>query len=403
MVGWTGRQLTAEHMPTSCETRSMLPWAPRQDGLGLYLHVPFCSAICHYCNFNRGLDDAALRARYVDALQAEIYAAADGSRVDSIYFGGGTPSLLEPAQIRSLLRACSDAFVLAPATEITLEANPESVTPSWLAAVREAGVNRLSMGVQSFDDAELRRLGRLHSAARARMAVAEARDAGFRNISLDLMMWLPEQDLSGWLANVDALIEASPEHASLYLLEIYPNAPLRDAMVRQKWHTAPDDVAADMYLEGMARLESAGYQQYEISNVAREGHFAWHNVKYWTDGEWNGFGAGAHGTRHGVRTRNVSATGDYIGRIEAGRSACAERRPLSSADALAEALMMGLRLCGGVDVPRLGTRYDCDIMAHFGESLAPFLQAGLVTFDGRRLALTREGLLLANEILSVFV
>ncbi|HEX7137531.1 MAG TPA: coproporphyrinogen-III oxidase family protein, partial [Vicinamibacterales bacterium] len=190
--------------------------------LGLYLHIPFCSAICNYCNFNRGLFDADLKGRYVDALAAEIERAvppADMAVADTIYFGGGTPSLLEPDEIGRLIVACRERFTVAADAEVTMEANPETVTTARLSAFRRAGVNRLSFGVQSFRDDELLRLSRLHGATRARDAYGEARAAGFDNISLDLMMWLPAQPVDHWLQSVDAAITLGPEHLSLYLLE----------------------------------------------------------------------------------------------------------------------------------------------------------------------------------------
>jgi oxygen-independent coproporphyrinogen-3 oxidase len=369
----------------------------------VYLHVPFCSAICSYCNFNRGLADAVLQRRYVEALRHEIAAYADGSPVDTIYFGGGTPSLLAPSEVAGLLDACAAAFTVQPDAEITLEANPESATFEHLRDLARAGVNRLSLGVQSFDDGELARLGRLHSADDARRAYSNARRAGFENVSLDLMMWLPGQDVQAWLRNVEALIALEPEHASLYLLEIYPNSPLRDDMARQGWQSAPDEVAADMYLDGLARLDAAGYVQYEISNVARHGRFSRHNVKYWTDGEWLGLGCGAHGTRARVRWRNVPGTVDYVAAMATGRSVRAEERHLSPADALAEAAFMGLRLSGGVDVRALDARYGCDMMSRFGGELARCAAAGLLEIDRDGVRLTRGGMLLANEVLAVFV
>ena len=232
------------------------------------------------------------------------------TRADTIFFGGGTPSLLEPGEVRAIIEGCRDAFAVSADAEVTLEANPETVTPERLEGFRAAGVNRLSFGVQSFRDEELQRLSRLHSAARAREAFGMARAAGFDNVSLDLMMWLPQQSVANWLVSVEGLIGIGPEHASLYLLEIYPNAPLRDAMARGQWSVAPDEDAAEMYLQGMALLDEAGYEQYEISNVARPGRESRHNVKYWTDEEWHGFGCGAHSTRKGVREKNVASTSE---------------------------------------------------------------------------------------------
>ena len=374
--------------------------------LGLYLHIPFCSAICNYCNFNRGLFDAALKARYVAALEAEIRGAANRARpdaADTIFFGGGTPSLLEPEDVGALIRACRESFDLRADAEVTLETNPETSTPARLEAFRAAGVTRICFGVQSFRDAELRRLGRLHSAARAQAAVGEARAAGFDNVSLDLMMWLPQQSADDWRESVEALVALGPEHASLYLLELYPNAPLKEEMARAGWSLAPDDDAAEMYLWSLARLETAGYVQYEISNVARPGRASRHNLKYWTDGEWLGFGCGAHSTRGGVRWKNVAATADYIDRVAAGASPVAERRPGSPRERVEDALFTGLRLTAGVDILQVGRTYGIDVWDVFGGALAPFVAAGVLLRDGHTLRLTREGMLVANEVMAAFV
>jgi oxygen-independent coproporphyrinogen III oxidase len=400
--------------------------------LGLYVHVPFCSAICNYCNFNRGLFDADLKARYVEALVAEIEQAGlpactttptranlnacdttrpdgvqafrpAGGSADTIFFGGGTPSLLEPDEIGRIIGACRRAFALAPDSEITLEANPESVSDARLAAYRAAGVNRVSIGVQSFRPDELQRLSRLHSADRARAAFAEARAAGFDNISLDLMMWLPQQRLSEWLESIDAAIALGPEHLSLYMLEVYPNAPLRDEMARARWSQAPDDDVAAMYLAAMERLDAAGYAQYEISNVARPGRRSRHNLKYWTDQEWLGFGCGAHSTRGGTRWKNVSSTTEYIESVQRGSRLAVDVHQLTAAEQLGDALFTGLRLVDGIDVNAIQTRYGVDVWRRFGPDLEPFLEAGYLRRDGHRLSLTRQGMLLAHEVMAVFV
>ena len=393
--------------------------------LGLYLHVPFCSAICNYCNFNRGLFDPVLKARYVEALVAEIRRAglktcattttaddvAGGARsaptqsveADTIYFGGGTPSLLEPDEVARIIAACGQAFDVSPDREVTLEANPESVTEERLAAYRAAGVNRLSFGVQSFHDDELKRLSRLHGADRARAAYAEARRAGFDNVSLDLMMWLPAQRVEQWLASIDAAIALAPEHVSLYLLEIYPNAPLKDEMARAQWSQAPDDDAATMYLTAMERLDAAGYEQYEISNVARPGRRSRHNMKYWIDGEWIGFGCGAHSTREGVRWKNVSATEDYLARIQGRTSPATDVRRLAPEERLGDALFTALRLTEGVNLDQIRTRYGVDVWQRYGAELEPFLDDGCLIRDGERLRLSRRGMLLAHEVMAIFV
>ena len=324
---------------------------------------------------------------------------------DTIFFGGGTPSLLAASELGRIIEACRDSFALAADAEVTVEANPESSTAETLDGFRAAGANRLSFGVQSFRDDELRRLGRLHSSQTARDAVRLARAAGFDNLSLDLMMWLPGQSTADWLASVEALIDQHPDHASLYLLEIYPNAPLRDEMARAGWSVAPDDDAAAMYLEGLARLDRAGFEQYEISNVARPAsRRSRHNLKYWQEGEWLGFGCGAHATFRGERWRTVSATVDYIDRVNRGQDVRLDRKTLGDEEQLEEALFMGLRLTDGLDLDHLRRRHGIDIWERYGQDLTPYVIAGLLVHEsGHRLALTRDGMLLANEVMSVFI
>jgi putative oxygen-independent coproporphyrinogen III oxidase len=371
--------------------------------LGLYLHVPFCSSICNYCNFNRGLLDAAVKDQYVGALEHEILSAADGTPADTIYFGGGTPSLLEPAEIATLIDACRHAFAVTDDVEVTLETNPETSSLERMEKFRAAGVNRVSFGVQSFRDLELQRLGRIHSSSRARAAVGEARAAGIDNISVDLMMWLPQQSTADWNESIAQLVDLGPPHVSMYLLELYPNAPLKEDMARGGWSLAPDDDAAEMYLSSLATLDAQGYEQYEISNTARPGYVSRHNLKYWTDGAWLGFGCGAHSTRDGARWKNVSATADYITRLREGQAVATERRELTANEQLEEALFTGLRLTGGVDLDVVGRRYGIDAWARFGAALQGFVDAGVLQREAGRVRLTREGMLVANEVMQIFV
>jgi oxygen-independent coproporphyrinogen-3 oxidase len=408
--------------------------------LGLYIHIPFCSAICNYCNFNRGLFDADLKSRYVHALVQEIEGAegerlrpergAGGERgvaappsesergrgpasiskgragrvhADTIFFGGGTPSLLEPHEVARIINACRTSFDVASDPEVTLEANPESITQARLEQFRAAGVNRLSIGVQSFRESELRRLSRLHTVDRAEAAVGEARAAGFENLSLDLMMWLPEQRPADWLASVERAIALGPEHLSLYMLEVYPNAPLRDEMARAAWSQAPDHDVEEMYLTAMERLDRAGLEQYEVSNVARAGRRSRHNLKYWTDGEWLGFGCGAHSTRDGVRWKNVASTGDYIDRIGRGESLQTEIRRMSRDEQLGDRVITGLRLVDGIDLDEIAADFGIDLWDKHRPDLERFVEAGVLEREAARMRLTRRGMLLAHEVLTIFV
>jgi len=413
--------------------------------LGLYVHVPFCAAICGYCTFNRGPFDPALKTRYVAALATEIRRTAEtlasgghpadpGLRLsglgepgvsrprspdlrptssdlrpdrlappDTLYFGGGTPSLLEPLEVAGLVETCREAFALASEAEVTLEANPETLTPERVAGFRRAGVTRMSLGVQSFLDAELRRLGRLHTVRRAEEAVAWVRAAGTNNVSLDLMMWLPGQSLEDWVASLDRLVAFRPAHASLYLLELHSGVPLGDEMARAGLTLPPEEVAASMYERAIDCLEAAGYEHYEISNFALPGYRSRHNLKYWTDGEWVGFGCSAHSTLDAVRWESVRSAADYVARIEAGRTAAAAVRRLTPDERLEEALFMRLRLLEGIDLDQTARSHGVDVWARYGGRLRDALDAGLLTRDGARLRLTRRGLMLSNEVMAVFI
>ena len=355
--------------------------------------------------------DETLKNHFVDAVRKEIRhlspqpltALGPLAGPDTLYFGGGTPSLLTPAEIMSIVDESRASLGLTADAEVTLEANPETVTAAALEQFRVAGVNRLSFGVQSFRDEELKRLGRQHSAERAVRAVELARAVGFDNVSIDLMMWLPGQDVSQWLTSVTKAIAVNPDHVSLYILEVYPHLPLKQEIDRHGWLQQPDDAAADMYESAMAMFDESGYEQYEISNVCRHGRESRHNLKYWTDGEWVGFGPGAHSTRGGVRSRNIVSTEDYVTKIQRGESVVAERHAMTTAERLGDALFTGLRLNRGVDIDILSTQYGVDVWSRFGARLAPFFEAGILRKEETRLRLTRPGMLLANEVMSVFV
>ena len=395
--------------------------------LGLYVHIPFCASICSYCNFNRGLFDRDLKARFLQALEIEMRATPGQPAADTLFFGGGTPSILEPAEIARLIDVIRDVTRLTPNAEITLETNPETAVPERLAGFRDAGVNRISFGVQSFDDRELARLGRTHSAMRAKDAVRAARAAGFRNLSFDLMFWLPGQTPESWRRTIDQAIELEPDHLSLYLLELYPNAPLKESMARAEpgphvgphpprlrpdaaslkpradWAQSSDDEAADMYLEALERLDAVGLEQYEISNVARPGYRSHHNVKYWQGGAWRGYGCGAHSTVGDVRWKNVPGTLEYATRLAQGQPVALDMQRLTEEERLGEALFTGLRLTDGIDERNFVTRFGVDPWSRYRDMLDVYHDAGYLWRRSGAFGLTRRGMLVANEIMAVFV
>jgi oxygen-independent coproporphyrinogen-3 oxidase len=308
-----------------------------------------------------------------------------------------------------ILEACQNAFSVQSGAEVTIEANPETVSETGIRAVLAAGVTRVSLGVQSFDDEELRRLGRVHSARRAIEAIEAARRAGCRNLSVDLMLWLPGQSRSSWHRTVDQAVALSPDHVSMYLLELYPNAPLKEAMARADggsadWVQAADDEAADMYLDGLERFDAAGYAQYEISNVARAGFASRHNLKYWQSGDWRGFGPGAHSTVDGRRWQNMAATTEYVDRICRALPVSLNERDLSSRERAQEALFTGLRLSDGIARTPFAARFGFDPWDRYGSVLASYAEDQLMwVAPPDRFGLTRRGMLVANEILSTFV
>ena len=307
---------------------------------GIYIHIPFCRARCSYCDFATGTYEGALADAYVHALVSEITSfggAQECAEADTIYFGGGTPSLLTPTQIAHILEAVRGRFRLTPRVEVTMEMNPGTVTPEALRGFREAGVNRASFGAQTFDDGELKRLGRTHTADDTRRTLSLLRDAGVDNISFDLIAGLPNQTLEAWSRNLDEALALRPEHLSLYLLEVHEGTPLA-AQIREGRYTAPDaDLAAEMYILLAERTRDVGYEQYEISNFCLPGRESRHNMKYWTGTPYFGFGCSAHSfDGRTLRWSNERDARRYVEMLETRGDALVERTELDERDASAE-------------------------------------------------------------------
>jgi oxygen-independent coproporphyrinogen-3 oxidase len=372
---------------------------------GLYVHIPFCSSRCSYCDFATGLYQSELAERYVRALIHEIRTSRyNGENVDTIYFGGGTPSLLGPSQLDRILAALYDNFKIAIGPEITLEINPGSATPEKLRAFRSLGVNRASFGAQTFDDAELAKLGRSHDSAAALRTFADLRDAGFANVSFDLIAGLPGQTLAGWKRNIKQALELAPEHLSFYLLEVHSGTPLAEHIRRGIQPQPDEDVAGVMYEWMLEQAAAAGYEHYEISNLCRPGFHSRHNVKYWTDAPYYGFGCSAHsydGDTH--RWSNHRDVMKYVEVVESGASPVVEEQQLTATDVRAEAMFLGLRLMQGVDLRRYREWFGVDLRDEHADDLERFCKAGLVELDGDLIRLTRTGALLSNEVFAAFV
>ncbi len=365
--------------------------------IGLYVHVPYCTVRCSYCDFylvpSRGRDTGS----YIDALCAEIAGAPVAARAaDAVHFGGGTPSLLPPAQLARVLVALGSRFVLENEAEIALEANPEDIDAARLEEWVAAGVNRLSVGVQTLDDALLKMMRRPHDALSAVTALSAARRSAVRSLGADLILGLPGQTPARVLDDIARVADLGADHVSLYLLEVHPRTRLGREVALGRLRPLDDETGAALYEAAADRLESRGYEHYEISNFARPGHRSRHNTKYWTDEDYLGFGPAAHSYVDGRRWSNAARLDEYLARGGAGTRRIVDETPRSTR--AAEALIAGLRLAEGVDLTRLRLRYGRDFSAPPRDGVADLEMAGLLVVEAERLRLTRRGRLLSNEV-----
>lgn len=373
---------------------------------GIYIHIPFCETRCHYCNFATGGYESELARRYVAAVCEEIKCANDNPEmqaVDSIYFGGGTPTTLTVEQISGIIELCREKFDVSLHTEITSEANPGTITLEFLEGLRAVGVNRLSFGVQSFDDGELAMIGRSHSAEDARQAVRLARAAGFENVSIDLIAGLPEQRMETWRRNLAEAFALEPDHLSVYLLELYKDAPLLHRINRGELRAIDDELTVEMYFALKDEAERHGFDHYEISNWAKPGFESRHNLKYWTGAPYRAFGvsaAGYDGARRWSNTRNIH---EYLTKIESGESPVAEIEELDDEDRQSENLFLRLRLKEGVNLRDHEQRFGVRVVERYGDELERLKEAGLIELDNEVLKISRAGTVLANEVFGAFV
>ncbi len=374
---------------------------PREsEALGVYVHFPFCSVRCTYCDFPTvaGRDDRI--ESYLDALTTEIASLQPDAAgaADTVFLGGGTPSRLSPDQVVRVLRAIRGRFALAADAEITLEGNPESLSADKLAGYRAAGITRISVGVQSLDDRVLSHVGRAHDAAEALSAVRRARNAGFHDVSVDLIAGLPGEELDRWPETLRAVAGAAPDHVSVYLLESDKDTPLGRSIRAGRTRVADDDAMAALYERTVAVLAREGFGLYEISNFAREGRRSRHNLKYWTDAPYAGFGLGAHGYVSGVRRSNRTDVDGYIGSAGQGVDPVAWIEPFDTVRRVDEALFLGLRVVEGVDLASVGRRYGVDLAASKAAAWERAGAAGLIEWRGSRVRLTPEGRVRSNEL-----
>lgn len=367
--------------------------------IALYIHVPFCRHKCNYCSFVSYEHREADIPAYLRALTAELALYANGERLQSIYFGGGTPSLLSPVQIGDILTNIQQLYPVKETAEITIEANPGTVSLEYLSAIREVGINRLSLGVQSFNDTELALMGRIHTGDESWEAVRLARQAGFDNLNLDFIYGLPGQSLPDWRRTLDAAASAGAEHLSIYGLSLEPETPLWQAIQKKKIPAIDSDLSADQYELTEEVLATYGYEHYEISNWARPGYECRHNLTYWHNQSYLGMGVAAHSFMKGHRLANTGNLDKYLAAFPDNPAAARDMdEEISSQLQLAETAILGLRLCDGLNLDGISHRFGVDLLEYYQQPVAEMVEAALLEHTGRQLRLTRRGRLLSNEV-----
>jgi len=387
------------------------------DPISLYVHIPFCTLKCSYCDFNSyaGIDE--LMRPFVESLVAEFGlwgAFVEGRSVPTVFFGGGTPSLLPLAEVERIMSALRDSFAIEPDAEVSFEANPGTVDLEYLRGLVRAGINRLSFGVQSFHDDELSALDRIHSAEEARQGYRWAREAGFERINLDYIYGLPEQPMERWQATIEEAIELAPEHLSLYALTVEEGTKLAYDIDHGRVPGPDADEQAEMYEWSMERLPGTGYAQYEISNWSRPDEECRHNLVYWHNGEWLGLGPGAHSHWGGFRFADVYSPKQYVERLkDAETRANPSAAPAevlkampqvtftdlqSPETAIADTAILALRLNEGLDLAEFAARFGREFDDIYETPLAELAEYDLLERANGRLRLTQRGRLLANEV-----
>lgn len=368
---------------------------------GIYFHIPFCRQACHYCDFHFSTNTAVVD-ELVQVMVEEIRLRKDylgPQTVDTVYFGGGTPSLLNAGQVATLLTTIREHFTVRTESEITLEANPDDLTPAHLDALRLTGVNRLSIGIQSFQDSILRFLNRSHDATTAVESIKSARSSGFDNLNIDLIYGIPGLDTTAWLADVQRAIDLNPDHVSAYSLTIEPRTVFGNYASKGKLALPPDDIVATHLERALAHFEQAGYEQYEISNFCKPGKESRHNSSYWRQQSYLGIGPSAHSYNQRTRQFNIANNHLYIKSIREGHVP-AETEVLTTTHHVNEYLLTTLRTRWGSDLTLLRDRYGYDVLVLHGEFVRSLIENGLAVTDKNILKLTRKGRLLADEITS---
>ncbi len=372
----------------------------------LYIHIPFCLGKCNYCSFNSYAGMESLYPRYVKALKKEIvelFFSGKTEELDTIFLGGGTPTVLSSLQLGDILACCQEYLGISEFAEISLEANPKTVDFMKLLQLRQLGINRLSIGLQSFLDPELQYLERLHSAQHGWDCVQDAMGAGFDNVSLDLMYGVPGQTSSSWRWSLDTALSLEPTHLSLYQLTLEEGTPLFEIAEKQRIVFPEEDEILQMDLVTEELCNKAGMKQYEISNYAQKGFECRHNLNYWHNRDYLAVGAGAVSYHQGIRSKNMADPLEYCSRVEKGANVVIESEKLSKEASFRESVVVGLRMTKGVDYGALYDRFGLHLKEYYGEIIDRLIEQGLVEFYSIYFRLTRKGRPVANRVMMELV
>jgi len=375
---------------------------------GLYVHIPFCHRKCHYCDFYSIPFQDRLARQFVEALKEEISvisATRPWSEMlfSSLYVGGGTPTVLSGSQLKEIFEHCLNSFQFEREVECTIEANPETTDAEKLGTLLDVGVNRLSLGVQSLEDDELKRLGRIHTVERALIAYRTARAVGFENIGIDLIFAIPGQSLESWKATLKRAVGLQPEHISTYNLTVEPGTVYGKEIAAGKLSRPSEDTEADMYAYVINFLGAQGYEHYEVSNFARPGFRSRHNQLYWDHSPYLGLGPSAHSFFESLRWERVRDVNEFIRRTQLGQPTISEEEELTLEKLMAEALFLALRTREGLNVILFRERFGADVEDVFGEAIEKYTDLKMLEREGPFLRLTREGFMVANSICAEFV
>lgn len=377
-----------------------------KDTRSIYVHFPFCMRKCTYCDFVSYQGMESMIPGYMEALQEEIKSMSrmtDKKRISTVYFGGGTPTYPDPVWVKRMMDSLRESFDLSECNEITLEANPGTLTPQKLELYQSVGFNRLSIGLQSVNDHELFKIGRIHRFEDFLQSYKYARKARFSNINTDLIFGFPWQTFDDWKNSVDTLVKLSPEHISCYDLILEEGTPLYRQIKSGQYSVMPDELNRRMYEYLQNTLSKNGYNQYEISNFAKPGFESKHNIVYWKTGEYFGFGAGAHSYINHVRRGNAPDLLDYMSRIKEQGYAEVESEYIDEKNRMNEFAMLGFRLIEGIDTLEFLERFGFDFMDLYKEQLDRLIARDLVSVNGSKISLTRQGLDYANLVFMEFI